>query len=133
MKINELENILQRTPSVSGNTYGVVALMIFGGILGAACFILSLGLFLESWLGHDIFMNSISSLLRLALPEEQRAGVALTFGLIGLVLAVIFLGVVRICKMVLRRNQFIMELEDWIADNISSLPKKSSRARSAKK
>lgn len=133
MKIKELENILLCTPSVSGNTFGVVALMILAGILGGTCLILGLGLMLESWLGYQIFLNSITSGIGVTVPDDRRASVAMMFGLICLILAVIFLGVWRICKMVLRRNQFIIDLEDWIEANISPVPNKSGRRKPDKK
>ena len=133
MKLKELEQILHHRPSVSGNTFGVFALLIAAIVLSAAFLLLGTGLLIESWLGYRIFLNSVASGIGIVLDDEQRYVIALSLGLICLILAAIFAAVIMICRMVLRRNQFIIELEDWLLANISDLQKTAAKRKSAKK
>lgn len=121
MKLRELENLLQRRPSVTGNTFGVIALFIISAILLIVFFILGLGLLVESRWGSEIFLNELSTQMRVTLNDEQRAGLSQFFGLFSIFLSAIFTGVVFICRMVLRRNKFILEIEDRIDNNIARM------------
>jgi hypothetical protein len=40
-------------------------------------------------------------------------------------LSIIFGGVIVLCKMVLRRNHYIIQIEDWILGNIKEVKKDS--------
>jgi hypothetical protein len=86
-------------------------------------FVLSIGLFLESYLHYKIFLDWVSRQLNFGLNEEQRWKIAVSFGLFSLFLSIIFLGVIFLCKMVLRRNHFIIQIEDWIFANMKELKK----------
>lgn len=121
MKISQLQKILDSQPSVSGNTFVVSALYVVACALSAVFFVVAAGLFLEGFFHFKIFLNWLSSRLHLSLNEEQRWNMATSFGILSLFLSIIFLGVIYLCRMVLKRNHFMMEIEDWIADNIKEM------------
>ena len=123
MKLRELQTILDGQPSVTGNTFIVGFLYILAIILAAIFLILGVGLFLEGWFDFKIFLNWVSKQFGLLLNDDQRADIARSFGTFSLLLALIFAGFIYLCKMVLSRNNFIIQIEDWIFQNISEVRK----------
>ncbi len=131
MKIAELQKILESQPSTSGSTFLVSALYAISWILMIGLFVLSLGLFLESFLHYKIFLDWVSRQLNFVLNDEQRWTIATSFGFISLFLSIVFLGVVYLCKMILKRNHYMIQLEDWIYQNLSEIhkPKRKTSKR----
>ncbi|KIA90470.1 hypothetical protein [Kaistella jeonii] len=123
MTEKNLQKIIDTQPSVSGSTFLVSALFVISWLLMVGLFILSIGLFLESFLHYKIFLDWVSRQLSFGLNEDQRWKIATSFGLFSLFLSIIFLGVIFLCKMVLRRNHFIIQIEDWIFDNVKEIKK----------
>ncbi|HPW88214.1 hypothetical protein SAMN05421789_103127 [Kaistella chaponensis] len=123
MNEKNLQKIIDTQPSVSGSTFLVSTLFIISWLLMVGLFVLSIGLFLESYLHYKIFLDWVSRQLNFGLNEEQRWKIAVSFGLFSLFLSIIFLGVIFLCKMVLRRNHFIIQIEDWIFANMKELKK----------
>ena len=58
-------------------------------------FVLSMGLFLESFLHYRIFLEWVSKQLQFGLNDEQRWKIATSFGLVSLFLSIIFGGVAK--------------------------------------
>lgn len=129
MRLKELQTILDNQPSVSGNTFLIGALYILSWILFLAFLILGIGLLLESLFHFKIFLEWVSKQLNVALNEDQRWKIATSFGLLSLFLNAIFLGVIFLCRMVLNRNRFIIEVDDWIYANLSEIKKKTAPKR----
>lgn len=130
MKIKELQNILNAQPSVSGNTYFIFFVWGISWLLAVAFFILGIGLFLESMLHYKIFLNFVARQINLILDENQRWVLSSSFGIVSLLLAGIFASMIVICKMVLVRNHFIIQLEDWLISEIKEIkikPRKSKK------
>ena len=132
MKIRQLQTLLDERPSVSGSTFLVSALYIISWVLAAAFLLLGFGLLAESLFHARLFLNWVARQLNLMLNEDQRWNIAMTLGIISLVLGVIFSGVILLSKMVLKRNHFIIETEDWLYANISELDKKPRPANKRK-
>lgn len=132
MKIRELQTLLNSRPSVSGSTYLVGALYVISCLLAAVFFILGVGLLLESLFHMKIFLDWLSRNLRIVLNEEQRWTIATSFGSISLILSCIFVGVIVLSRMILKRNHFIIQTEDWLYHNVPELtkrPLKTSRKK----
>ena len=131
MKLKDLQTLLDNRPSVSGNTFMVGALFVISCVFTAFFLILGIGLLLESWFDFKIFLDWVSRQLRIVLNDQQRDQIATSFGIFSLILAVVFGGVIYLCRMILRRNHFIIQIEDWIYTNLSeikkSLPKKTRK------
>ena len=127
MKIRELQILLNNQPSISGNTFVVGALLVISCLLAFAFLILGIGLFLESWFGYKIFLNWVARQLNLLLDIEQRTTLAVSFGTSALILCVVFCGVIYLCRMILRRNHFMILTEDWLYANITELTKPKNR------
>lgn len=123
MKLKELKTLLDNQPSVSGNTFLVGSLYVISIILSAIFFIMGVSLLMEAWFDWKIFLDWISRQLKIILNEEQRSSIALSFGIISLFLSVIFAGVIALSRMVLNRNHYIIQLDDWIYQNISQTKK----------
>lgn len=123
MNDKNLQKIIDSQPSVSGSTFLVSALFVISWILMTGLFILAIGLFLESFLHYKIFLTWVSRQLNFSLNEDQRWKIATSFGLFSMFLSIVFLGVIFLCKMVLRRNHFIIEIEDWLFANIKEVRK----------
>jgi uncharacterized membrane protein YciS (DUF1049 family) len=132
MRIKELQTLLDGQPSVSGNTFIVGGWYVISCLLTLLFFVLGVGLLLESAFHFRIFLDWVSAKLRISLNEEQRWQIATTLGLISLVLAVVFAGVIFLCKMILNRNHFIIRMEDWIYGNLPEV-RRTVRSRQAKK
>ena len=123
MKLKELKTLLDNQPSVYGNTFLVGSLYVISIILSAIFFIMCVSLLMEAWFDWKIFLDWISRQLKIILNEEQRSSIALSFGIISLFLSVIFAGVIALSRMVLNRNHYIIQLDDWIYQNISQTKK----------
>lgn len=121
MKIKNLQNILDNQPSVSGNTFLIFLVWGFSCLLAITFFILGVGLLLESALHYKIFLDFVSRQINLVLDEQQRWKISTSFGIISLILGLIFVGMIFICKMVLVRNHFIIQIEDWILSEIKEI------------
>lgn len=129
MRLRELQTIIDGQPSVSANTFLVGALYVVSWILFVAFLILGAGLFIESLLHYKIFLGWVSEQLNFALNEEQRWKIATSFGLLSLFLSAVFLGVIILCRMVLNRNRFIIEIDEWIYADLSEIKKKPTTSK----
>ncbi len=129
MRIKELQTILDHQPSVSGSTFLVGTLYVISWILGLSFLVLGIGLLFESAFHFRIFLDWVSRNLNIILNEEQRWTLATSFGLLSLFLAVVFAGVIFLCRMVLKRNHYILQLDDWIYENLSEVSKRKARTR----
>jgi hypothetical protein len=130
MKIKELQNILNTQPSVSGNTYFIFFVWGISWLLAVSFFILGIGLLLESMLHYKIFLDFVARQINLILDENQRWALSSSFGIVSLLLAGIFASMIVICKMVLVRNHFIIQLEDWLISEVKEIkikPRKSKK------
>lgn len=124
MKLKELQTLLDNQPSVSGNTFLVVSLYAISWALAIAFFVLAIGLLLEGSFDFKIFLDWVSRQLNLVLNTGQRTSIATSFGFLSLVLSAIFVGVIFLCRMILQRNHFILQVEDWIYENLSEVKQK---------
>lgn len=129
MKIKELQNILNTQPSVSGNTFFIFFIWGLSWLLAVAFFILGIGLLLESLLHYKIFLDFVSRQINLVLDQEHRWKISTSFGIISLVLAFIFVGMIFISKMVLVRNHFIIQIEDWLLSEIKEVKIKTRNSK----
>lgn len=129
MRLKELQNILDNQPSVSGSTFLVGALYVISIVLFLGFLVLGIGLLLESLLHYKIFLDWVSQQLHVFLNEEQRYKIATSFGLLSLFLSLVFLGVIFLCRMVLTRNKFIIDIDEWIYSNLSQITKRTAAKR----
>lgn len=130
MKIKELQNILDTQPSVSGNTYFIFIIWGISWLLAITFFILGIGLLLESLLHYKIFLDFVARQINLVLDENQRWTLSSSFGILLLILSGIFGSMIYICRMVLVRNHFIIQLEDWLLSEVKEIkikPRKSKK------
>lgn len=129
MKIKELQTILDTQPSVSGNTFFIFFVWGLSWLLAITFFIFGVGLLLESLLHYKIFLNFVSRQINLVLDDEQRWKISSSFGFMSLILASIFVAMIYICRMVLVRNHFIIQLEDWLLTEIKEIKIKSRKTK----
>lgn len=126
MRLKELQNILDNQPSVSGSTFLVGALYVISIVLFLGFLVLGIGLLLESLFHYKIFLDWVSQQLHVVLNEEQRYKIATSFGLLSLFLSLVFFGVIFLCRMVLTRNKFIIDIDEWIYSNLSQITKRTA-------
>ena len=126
MRLKELQTILDSQPSVSGSTFLVGALYVASWVLFVTFLVLGIGLLLESLFHFKIFLDWVSHQLNVSLNEHQRWKIATSFGLFSVVLSTVFLGVIFLCRMVLNRNRFIIEIDEWLYSNITEVKRKAS-------
>ena len=129
MKIKELQTILDAQPSVSGNTYFIFIIWGISWLLAITFFILGIGLLLESLLHYKIFLDFVARQINLVLDENQRWTLSSSFGTLSLILAAIFGSMIFICRMVLVRNHFIIQLEDWLISELKEIKVKPRKSR----
>ena len=129
MKIKELQTILDAQPSVSGNTYFIFIIWGISWLLAITFFILGIGLLLESLLHCKIFLDFVARQINLVLDENQRWTLSSSFGILSLILAAIFGSMIFICRMVLVRNHFIIQLEDWLISEVKEIKVKPRKSR----
>lgn len=129
MRLKELQTILDNQPSVSGNTFLIGALYVLSWILFVGFLILGIGLLLESFFHFKIFLEWVSEQLNVTLNDDQRWKIATSFGLVSLFLSIVFLGVIFLCRMVLHRNSFIIQIDDWIYGNLTEIKKKTATTK----
>ena len=130
MKTKELQNILDKQPSVSGNTFFIFLVWGISWLLAVFFFVLGIGLLLESLLHYKIFLDFVSRQIHLILDEQQRWKISTSFGVICLILSFIFVGIIFISKMVLVRNHFIIQIEDWLISEIKEIKIKPRKSKS---
>jgi len=130
MKIKELQNILNTQPSVSGNTFFIFLIWGLSWLLAITSFVLGIGLLLESVLHYKIFLDFVSRQINLVLDPVQRWKISTSFGVIYLILSFIFVGIIFISKMVLVRNHFIIQIEDWLISEIKEIKIKPRKSKS---
>ena len=121
MRIKELQTLLDQQPSVSGNTLFVGILYVLTCILAFGFLILGIGLLLEGWFDWKLFLDWVSRQFGLVLNDEQRSSISISFGIFSLILAIVFAGVIYLCRWILQRNHFIIQMEDWIYNNLSEI------------
>lgn len=129
MKIKELQNILNTQPSVSGNTYFIFIIWGISWLLAVTFLVLGIGLLLESVLHYKIFLDFVAREINLVLDEQQRWKLSSSFGVISFILSVVFASMIFICRMVLVRNHFIIQLEDWLISEIKEIKIKPRKTR----
>lgn len=129
MKTKELQNILDKQPSVSGNTFFIFLVWGISWLLAIFFFVLGIGLLLESALHYKIFLDFVSRQINLVLDPEQRWKISTSFGVICLILSFIFVGMIFISKMVLVRNHFIIKIKDWLISEIKEIKLKPRKSR----
>lgn len=129
MKIKELQTILDAQPSVSGNTYFIFIIWGISWLLAITFFILGIGLLLESLLHYKIFLDFVARQINLVLDENQRWTLSSSFGILSLILAAVFGSMIFICRMVLVRNHFIIQLEDWLISEVKEIKVKPRKSR----
>lgn len=129
MKIKILQNLLDQQPSVAGTTFIIGALYVVSIALTLFFLVLGLGLLLEGWMNILLFLNWVSRQFNLVLNDDQREAIAFSFGSFSLILSVVFAAFIYLCRMVLKRNLFIIQMEEWIYNNITEI----SRPKSSKK
>ncbi len=127
MKIKELQTLLDQQPSVSANTLFVGILYVLAWILTLGFLILGLGLLLEGWFDWKLFLDWVSRQFGLILNEEQRSSISVSFGVFSLILGVVFGGVIYLCRWILQRNHFIIQMEDWVYNNLTDIKKISKK------
>ena len=93
-------------------------------------FVLGIGLLLESALHYKIFLDFVSRQINLVLDPVQRWKISTSFGVIYLILSFIFVGIIFISKMVLVRNHFIIQIEDWLISEIKEIKIKPRKSKS---
>lgn len=69
MKTKELQNILDKQPSVSGNTFFIFLVWGISWLLAVFFFVLGIGLLLESLLHYKIFLDFVSRQIHLMLEN----------------------------------------------------------------
>lgn len=129
MKIKILQNLLDQQPSVAGTTFLVGALYVLSIALTVFFCVLGLGLLIEGKFDILLFLNWVSRQFNLVLNEDQRQAIAYSFGSFSLILSVVFAAFIYLCRMVLKRNLFIIQMEEWIYNNITEI----SRPKTSKK
>ena len=121
MKIKQLQSILDQQPSVSGNTYFIFIVWGISWLFALVFLLLGIGLLLESMLHYKIFLDTVAQKLHLVLTHEQRWNISTSLGWLSLILAFVFGVMIYICKMVLVRNHFIIQLEEWLISEIKEV------------
>lgn len=127
MKLKELQTLLENQPSISSNTFLVSALYLLSWILACGFLLSGILLLLEAFLNWKILLYWLSAQIKLVLTAEQRIHIALSFGIISIFLSVLFGGMIFLCRMILKRNSYIITLDDWIFNNITDLKKPSKK------
>lgn len=121
MKLKQLQTIIDRRPAVTTNTFLISALFAASLFLAAIFLILGLALILEGLFEFKIILNTVADALKMNPNEDQRRNISLVLGFISVLLAVVYAVAARVSKMVLQRNSFILDMEDWIAQNIKEI------------
>lgn len=129
MKIKELQNILDTQPSVSGNTYFIFIVWGISWLLAVTFLVLGIGLLLESLLHYKIFLDFVARQINLVLDQEQRWKLSSSLGVISIILSAVFASMIFICRMVLVRNHFIIQLEDWLISEVREVKIKPRKTK----
>lgn len=129
MNTKNIQTLLDKQPNASENTYLVFILLGISWVLMIVLFILAIGLWIENLSHYSIFLDWLvqKTALKITPTEEQRSSFSLCFGLLCFGLSLVFLGGIFLCRMILHRNQFILEIEDWLFANIASIQKKTPK------
>lgn len=102
-KLNEL---LDNRPSAIGNTFVIVVIRFISGLIGTALFIVGVSILIHN-LVYDEFLAQFN------IVEELGKRTMNIIGGVAFIVGVLFFGVVRLCSMLIKRNLFLLELDEW--------------------
>lgn len=108
MKDVKLEQIMEQRPSAIRNTLSISLLRIIAWILSTGFFIVTI-----------VFVFKLKFVLRAVGIDTEANGESYRMvGVISFVISVVFGIIVRLCKMITKRNLFILDILNWYDDRI---------------
>lgn len=107
-----LTEILDNRPSAIRNTIVIKIIHILAGLVGFCLFIVGLSIVTSTFLNSNFFSQFVQ------FKDSGDSGDLTMYiiGFIALVVGLILFVVVRLCKMLIKRNMFLLELDEWRYD-----------------
>jgi len=102
-KLNEL---LDNRPNAIGNTFVIVVIRFISGLMGTALFIVGVSILIHN-LVYDEFLAQFN------VVEDLDNRTMNIIGSVAFIVGILFFGVVRLCSMLIKRNLFLLELDEW--------------------
>lgn len=102
----KLIELLDNRPSAIGNSFVIGVVRILAWLIGTALIIIGLSILIHNSV-HEGFLTQFSIIEKL--DTSATSGIAIT----AIILAILLLFVARLCKMLIRRNMFLLELDEW--------------------
>lgn len=111
----ELDLLFDNSPSMLRNTALVLGLRIAGWILGILFFLLGVSLLLSR--NTEFILEFFGATIQNANSyNPQNTQLREGLGILFLVISILLLIMVRLCKMIMNRNFFMLELFSWHED-----------------
>jgi hypothetical protein len=102
----KLIELLDNRPSALRNSFVIGVVRILAWLIGAFLFIVGLSILIHNFV-YDGFLAQFDIIEKLDTTTTSIIGIT------SLAVAVLFFVVVRLCKMLIRRNLFLLELDEW--------------------
>ena len=102
----KLIEILDKRPNAIGNLLVVGIVRILAGLIGASLFIVGMSILI-----HNFVYNEL--LAQFEIVEKLDVTTMNVIGISASIVGVLLLFVVRLCKMLIKRNRFLVELDNW--------------------
>lgn len=104
-----LIEIIDNRPSAIRNSFVIILVRLLSWIIGTSLFIIGLSILIHNFV-YDGFLDQFNIVKNLDTTIMNVIGISAF--VVGLLLFV----VVRLCKMLIRRNLFLLELDVWRYD-----------------
>lgn len=101
----KLIELLDNRPSAIRNTLVIGVVRILAWLIGIALFIVGLSILTQNFVYKQFLTQFIN--------ENVDNTTTNIIGIFLIILAVLLFFVVRLCKMLIKRNLFLLELDEW--------------------
>ena len=101
-----LLELLDKRPSAIGNSFVIILVQLLSWLIGISLFIVGLSILIHNFV-YDGF------LVRFDIMKELDTSFTNIIGISALVVGLLLFAVIRLCKMLIKRNLFLLELDVW--------------------
>jgi hypothetical protein len=103
---SKLIEILENRPSVIRNTVVITMVRMLSWILGFSLIVVGISILIHNFVYEKL-------LARFDFLEDIDTAIMTVIGISLIIVGALLFFVIRLCKMLIRRNLFLLELDEW--------------------
>jgi hypothetical protein len=102
----KLIELLDKRPSVIRNSFVIGLVQLLSWIIGTSLFIVGISILIHNFVYDEL-------LARFDIVKELDNTLMNSIGISSLVVGLLLFAIIRLCKMLIKRNLFLLELDEW--------------------